>query len=94
VGAHVRCSRCGTPIELVIDCYCEAPTFFTATCPKCGFRDVYSYVNVIDSDPRKCVEVCREVLEFRQALSTLNIGKAVVLLMERLVKVLREGRKS
>jgi hypothetical protein len=34
-----------------------------------------------------------EVWEFRQALGTLNIGKAVVLLMERLVKVLREGRK-
>jgi DNA-directed RNA polymerase subunit RPC12/RpoP len=94
VGAHVRCSRCGTPIELVIECGCEAPTFFTATCPKCGFRDVYTYVNVVDSDPQKCEEVCREVREFRQALETLNIGKTVVLLMEKLVKALREVRKS
>lgn len=90
----MRCSRCGTPIELVIDCYCEAPTLFTATCPKCGFRDVYTYVNVVDSDLRKCEDVCREVREFRQALTTLSIDKVVVLLMEKLVKALREVSKS
>ncbi|MCC6022918.1 MAG: hypothetical protein LM560_07435 [Desulfurococcaceae archaeon] len=58
--AYVICRRCGFKIPLVIKLRSEAPILFYATCPACGFRDLYSYADVVEEGVYRSVcEVCR-----------------------------------
>jgi hypothetical protein len=49
--------------------------FFVFICPKCGYRGVYGYQNIIDSE--KCKEKCKRSIEILERL--LKIIQAVEL---------------
>lgn len=46
--AYVICKRCGFKIPLAVKLRSEAPVFFSAMCPSCGFKGVYSYTEIIE----------------------------------------------
>jgi DNA-directed RNA polymerase subunit RPC12/RpoP len=48
MSTYVVCRWCGSRIPLAIRLRSQAPTIFTITCPVCGFRGKYSYVDVVE----------------------------------------------
>jgi len=56
---YVVCKRCGFKIPLAVRLRSEAPFLFSATCPSCGFKGVYSYAEIIEEGIyRATCEVC------------------------------------
>jgi DNA-directed RNA polymerase subunit RPC12/RpoP len=48
MSTYVICRRCGSRIPLAVRLRSLAPVIFTVTCPVCGFRGKYSYVDVVE----------------------------------------------
>jgi predicted nucleic-acid-binding Zn-ribbon protein len=66
--AYIICRKCGYRIGTVFECWCDAPIHFVVTCPKCGYRGVYSYASLIAD--KKCEEKCKKVAELRERFYT------------------------
>ncbi len=45
---YVSCRRCDSRIPLAVRLRSQAPVIFSATCPVCGFRGKYSYVDIVE----------------------------------------------
>ncbi len=57
--SHVTCRKCGSRIPLAVRLRSQAPVIFSATCPNCGFRDAYSYADIVEEGVyRARCEVC------------------------------------
>jgi len=65
--SHVTCRKCGSRIRLAVRLRSLAPAMFTATCPSCGFRGVYSYVDIVEEGVyrAKCVTCGVHLYSFR-----------------------------
>jgi DNA-directed RNA polymerase subunit RPC12/RpoP len=46
--SYVVCRRCGSRVPLAVRLRSQAPIIFAATCPACGFRGKYSYVDIVE----------------------------------------------
>jgi predicted RNA-binding Zn-ribbon protein involved in translation (DUF1610 family) len=46
--SYVVCRRCGARIPLAVRLRSQAPIIFSATCPNCGFKGKYSYVDIVE----------------------------------------------
>jgi predicted nucleic-acid-binding Zn-ribbon protein len=68
--AHIVCRKCGFKIGTPFECWCDAPAHFIVTCPRCGYRGVYSYADIVVANKERCVEKCRELVGLRERLYT------------------------
>jgi DNA-directed RNA polymerase subunit RPC12/RpoP len=57
--SYVICRKCCSRIQLDVRLRSLAPIMFVATCPSCGFRGTYSYVDIVEEGVyRARCEVC------------------------------------
>jgi DNA-directed RNA polymerase subunit RPC12/RpoP len=65
--SYVVCRRCGSRVPLAVRLRSQAPVIFSATCPNCGFRDAYSYVDIVEEGVyrAKCVTCGVRLYSFR-----------------------------
>jgi len=68
--AYIVCRNCGYRIGTPFECWCDAPIHFVVTCPKCGYRGVYSYASLVVADKEKCEEECKKVAGLRERFYT------------------------
>ena len=72
---HIICRCCGYKITLGFRLRSEAPIHFVVACPRCGYRGVYSYVDVVEEGVyRHTCEICSTRLySFRMSCFSLHI---------------------
>lgn|GEM_PF-1313793 len=59
MATYIVCRGCGYRIDLPFRLRSEAPIHFAVTCPRCGYRDVYSYADIVEEGVyRHTCEVC------------------------------------
>jgi len=68
--AYLVCRNCGYKIQTPFVCWCDAPIHFIATCPKCGYRGVYSYTDLVVHNEEECKKSCRKLAEIKQKIDT------------------------
>jgi hypothetical protein len=90
--AYIVCRGCGSRIYTPFICRCDAPPHFVATCPRCGYRGVYSYEDLAEQDEKMCRESCEKVSNFKQKLDTYiglsMLVDAVTTVMANVAKML------
>jgi len=101
--AYIVCRRCGYRIGTPFVCHCDAPLHFAVTCPKCGYRGVYSYADLIEQDKEACKESCKKASELKQRLGTYiglsMLVDAIITVAVNIVQMLtteeqKEGNKK
>jgi hypothetical protein len=68
--AYIVCRKCGSRIGTPFICRCDAPAHFVATCPRCGYRGVYSDTDIVEPDEKMCRESCEKLAGFSEKLYT------------------------
>jgi len=48
MATYIICRNCGYRIDLLFRLRSEAPIHFVVTCPRCGYRGVYSDVDIVE----------------------------------------------
>jgi hypothetical protein len=66
--SYIKCRKCSSVTEIP-HCSCDLPVFFVFVCKHCGYRTVYSYLDVVDNS--ECKEKCKIVVEVLERLQKI-----------------------
>jgi uncharacterized protein (DUF2225 family) len=76
--ACIVCRNCGYKIQTPFVCWCDAPVHFIVTCPKCGYRAVYSDTDLVVHNKEECEKSCKEAASISEKILT-SMGISILI---------------
>ena len=84
--SYVVCRKCSHKINVVF-CHCDSPIHFVVICPKCGYRGIYSYADIVDAE--ECRELCGYVYMMRVKISEIHTSILHTIMVENFLHQLK-----